>query len=98
MVKSKQPGVSAHNVDTYMSQTITRSFRERQTRRQEQRDKREDVKLHEQSNTGYVILCSILIAMVFYVRISQMIHTKKHNDELRRIKLEKENEKDSSQK
>lgn len=96
MVKSRTPGVSAHKVDTYMAETTTKSFRQRQQRKQEQRDTREDMRLHEESNQGYLVLMSIALALVVYVNISQIIHTRNHDAELKRIKLEKE--KNSSEK
>lgn len=96
MVKSRTPGVSAHNVDTYMAEATTNSFRNRQQRRQEQRDKREDIRLHEESNKGYLVLMTIALAVVFYTHISQINHNRQHDEELKRIKLE--NEKKSSEK
>lgn len=90
MVKSRTPGASAHKVDTYMAETITKSFQQRQQRKQEIRDKQEDIRLHEESNKGYVVLMAFALAVVFYVHISQMNHTRQHDAELQRIKLENE--------
>lgn len=95
MVKSKPPGsVTAHKVDTYMAEAITKSFHQMQQRRKEQREKDEDIRLHEQSNSAYVFISVIVFVIALIVGVPKMVHNRKHNAELRRIKLE--NEKKSS--
>lgn len=95
MVKSKQPGSStAHKVDTYMAQATTHSFNVKQQWRREQREKKEDMRQHEENNKAYSFAMTIVIAVVIYISISQMVHKREHDAELKRIKLE--NEKKSS--
>lgn len=91
MVKSKPPGqASAHKVDAYMAQATTHSFHVKQQRRKEFREKQDDIRRHEENNKGYAFLMSIAFALVVYTMTSQMIHTRQHDAELRRIKFENE--------
>lgn len=92
MVKSKPPSnVSAQNVDTYMAEAITKSFYQMQRRKKVRREKDEDVRLYEQNYYGYIFFMLIIFIVIFIVGIPQMAYNKKHDAELRRIKLENEN-------
>lgn len=78
---------TAREFDDYAAAITTKSFHQLQRARNAQREKIDDIRSHEETNTAYLFIMTIALFMIIFMLISRTVHDRAHDAEIRRLKL-----------